>query len=48
MIPLFADAFFFVALLSKSDRDHTRASMYLLPRLSRAGKGQELFHSKEE
>jgi predicted nucleic acid-binding protein len=34
MIPLFADAFFFVALLNKSDRAHARASAYLLPRLS--------------
>jgi len=35
MSPLFADAFFFVALLSKSDRAHAAASAYLQPRLSR-------------
>ena len=35
MTPLFADAFFFMAVLSKSDLAHTRASAYLHPRLSR-------------
>jgi uncharacterized protein len=34
MIPLFADAFFFVALLNKSDRAHADATVYLSPRLS--------------
>lgn len=34
MIPLFADAFFFMAVLSKSDLAHTQASAYLRPRLT--------------
>ena len=34
MIPLFADAFFFMAVLSKSDLAHARALAYLRPRLS--------------
>ena len=35
MTPLFADAFFFLALLSKSDRAHAAAWAYLDPRLRR-------------
>ncbi len=34
MKPLFADAFFFMAVLSKSDLAHARASGYLRPRLT--------------
>jgi predicted nucleic acid-binding protein len=33
MNALFADAFFFIALLSKTDRAHQKATTYLLPRL---------------
>jgi predicted nucleic acid-binding protein len=35
MTPLFADAFFFIAVLNKSDRAHAGAAAYLRPRLSR-------------
>ncbi len=35
MIPLFADAFFFIALLSKRDRAHESSRAYLDPRILR-------------
>ncbi len=35
MNPLFADAFFFIAILNKSDRAHKRAEAYLFPQLTR-------------
>lgn len=35
MTPLFADAFFFIAVLNRHDRAHTEAAAYLAPRLAR-------------